>query len=88
MNLNKRIEILEKELKGQMIEVYIPDRDNILTNIDELLELNHEIIQSSREDREIQHSLVDDGILSATGINTDSSLVDLFIQLVKAGERH
>ena len=88
MNLSRRIEILENELSDQMIEVFIPGRDNILTNIDELMELYHEIIQSSRENREIQHSLVDQGILQATGANTSSSLVKLFVELVKAGDSY
>jgi len=84
----KRIAVLEKELKGDMIEVFIPDRDNILTDIDELLELHHEIIQASRQKREIEHSLVDKGILEATGVSTDTSLVKLFIELIKAGGRY
>jgi len=84
----KRIAILENELSNKKIEVFIPDRENIITDIDELLNLHHEIIKASKRNRKINHHLIDKGILNATGFNTDIYLFNLLIQLVQAGDRN
>ena len=78
MNIESRINKLENLCLKEHENIII-DGHAILVRNGELLGLLSEIIQSSREERQPQHRLIDKGILTAD--RGQSGLLDLILTL-------
>ena len=86
MSLKNRIKSIEKELNESMQDITLESGEVVKVDGEMMLDLLAEVIASKRENRKVNHCLVDEGIFNA--IDGQSGLVDLVNMINESAKKY